>query len=73
MNSLNYDVTINKTNYDAAAAWCENILGPSWSSNTNPQGKWACFNKDFKYYSNGTYTFYFKDLQDATFFALKYS
>jgi hypothetical protein len=71
ITTLDHIVFVHKSQQRAAAAWCQEHLGPRWNIIDGRGGRWTCFwagNKDW-----ARYRFYFASDKDAVMFSLKWS
>lgn len=72
LNNPEIEVLVHKDQHREAERWCRENLGTRWSVIDNRAGTWSCFwaghRKNF-----AAYRYYFKNAEDATIFALKFS
>jgi hypothetical protein len=72
LKNPNIEVVIHKDQHRDAERWCRENLGKRWSVLDNRDGIWSCF-WDGRRKNYAAYRYCFKNAEDATIFALKFS
>ena len=72
LNSPDIEVIVHKDQHRDAERWCTQNLGKRWSVLDNRDGVWSCFWAGFREH-HGAYRYCFKNAEDATMFAMKWS